>query len=94
MRTVLTAASQTDAAIVRNLLAEHGIPASLIEARGYAGVPYAEVWVVKDEDSDRAVEVIRALHSRSDGESWSCANCGENNPSGFEICWKCARPRQ
>jgi hypothetical protein len=94
MRTVLTAASHTDAAIVRNLLEEHGIPSSLIEARGYGGAPYTEVWVVRDEDSDRAVELIRALHSEAEGQSWDCGKCNENNPSAFEICWKCSSPRQ
>ena len=93
MRAVLTAASQMDATIVRNLLAEHGIPSSLIEMRGYGGAPYTEVWVVNDEDGDRAVEVIRALHSGVEGPSWSCARCGEDNPSAFETCWKCSTPR-
>lgn len=94
MKAVLTAASQADAAIVRNLLAEHGIPSSLIEMRGYGGAPYTEVWVAKDEDSDRAVEVIRALHSGIEGEPWKCGRCKESNPSAFEVCWKCSSLRE
>jgi hypothetical protein len=94
VKTVLTAASHTDAAIVRNLLAEQGIPSSLIELRGYGGAPYTEVWVVKDEDSDRAVQAIRALHAKAEGQFWRCAKCNESNPSEFDICWKCSSPRQ
>ena len=93
MKPVLTAASQADAAIVRNLLAEHGIPSSLVEMRGYGGAPYTEVWVAKDEDGERAVEVIRALHSSAEGEPWKCRKCDESNPSAFEICWNCSSSR-
>jgi hypothetical protein len=90
MKAVLTAASHTDAALIRNMLEQSGIPASLIDARGYAGQPYSEVWVNRDEDSDRAVEAIRRLHARTDDqESWKCEKCNEDNPGSFELCWKC-----
>jgi hypothetical protein len=90
MKAVLTAASPTDAALIKNMLEERGIPSSLIEARGYAGAPYAEVWVNRDEDSDRAVEAIRLLRSNApEPGSWTCASCGETNPGTFDVCWKC-----
>ena len=90
MKAVLTAASHPDAALVRNMLERNGIPSSLIEHRGHAGQPYTEVWVVRDEDSDRAVAAIRLLHSNAlDQGSWKCAKCEEDNPGTFEVCWKC-----
>ena len=90
MKAILTGASPTDAALVRNMLEENGIPSSLIEARGYAGQPYTEVWVVRDEDSERAIEAIRLLHSNARDEgTWKCSKCEEDNPGNFEVCWKC-----
>ena len=90
MKAILTGASNTDAALVRNMLEESGIPSSLIESRGYAGQPYAEVWVVRDEDSERAIEAIRTLHANTRGQrNWRCSTCKEDNPGNFEVCWKC-----
>ncbi len=90
MKAILTGASNTDAALVRNMLEESGIPSSLIEARGYAGQPYAEVWVVRDEDSERAIEAIRTLQANTRGQgTWWCSKCKEDNPGNFEVCWKC-----
>ncbi len=94
MKAVLTAASHPDAALIRNMLAERGIPSFLIEQRGYAGQPYTEVWVDRDEDSDRATDAIRELHSNTqDQGSWKCAKCSEDNPGSFELCWKCGSPK-
>ena len=94
MKAVLTAASLADAALVRNMLEERGIPSSLIEARGYAGQPYAELWVDRDEDSDRAVAAIRLLRSNAETEAnWNCRACHETNPGTFDLCWKCGGSR-
>jgi hypothetical protein len=94
MKAVLTAASLTDATVIRNMLEERGIPSHVIEARGYAGAPYAEVWVNRDEDGDRAVEAIRQLRSDAHEQAgWTCAKCEENNPGAFELCWKCGGAR-
>lgn len=90
MKAVLTAASHPDAALIRNMLEQSGIPASLIEARGHAGQPYTEVWVDRDEDSDRAAAAIRRLRSTAEGQGpWTCATCNEENPGTFDLCWKC-----
>ena len=94
MKAVLTAASHTDAALIRNMLEQKGIRSSLIEARGYAGQPYSEVWVDRDEDSDRAVTAIRQLLSNAEAEAnWNCRACHEINPGTFELCWKCGSSR-
>jgi hypothetical protein len=31
--------------------------------------------------------------SEDPGPSWKCDDCGEDNPSEFEVCWKCRRER-
>jgi len=90
MRNVLVAPSITDAALVRNLLMENGIESQLVEKiRGDWGVPYTEVWVLRDQDGDLAVQLIRRLHSESGQEDWSCAKC----PEAFELCWRCGVAR-
>ncbi|RPI58513.1 MAG: DUF2007 domain-containing protein [Lysobacterales bacterium] len=95
MKAVLTAASHSDASLIRDALERRGIPTSLIEARGYGGVPYTEVWVDRDEDSPRAVEAIRKLHVHDPNQcKWTCADCAEGNPDAFELCWKCGASRR
>lgn len=55
-----------------------------------------ELWptlcVVKDEDYDRAMQVIRDSVSenaeRSDTEV-ACPTCDEMNPGNFDVCWSC-----
>jgi hypothetical protein len=95
MKAVLTAASHPDAALIRNMLEQRGIPSSLIEARGYGGAPYTEVWVDRDEDSPRAIEVIRKLHAHDPNKGkWHCADCAEDNPNTFELCWKCGASKR
>lgn len=94
MKAVLTAASPTDASLIQSMLEQRGISSHVVEARGYAGAPYAEVWVNRDEDADRAIEAIRQLHSSTqDQESWKCAKCDETNPGTFALCWKCGSLR-
>jgi len=55
-----------------------------------------ELWpalcVVKDEDFDRAMQVIRESNSQNAGLSQvevSCPSCKESNPGNFEMCWSC-----
>jgi hypothetical protein len=91
MRNVYVASSLADAALIRNLLSQNGIESQTVEKlRGNIGTPYTEVWVLDDADGDRAVRLIERLTADSaDGDSWRCADCGEENPSTFAVCWSC-----
>jgi hypothetical protein len=56
------------------------------------------VWVILDDDYDRAMEVIRKFQvegSRCDlnTKEWRCSKCGESNEGQFSECWKCGAPR-
>lgn len=91
MRTVFTAPTTTEAAVVRNLLVRHGIYGRLVNRSfGRFGVPHAEVWVPEVEE-DRAMELVRELYSEpaEEEEAWRCRHCGESNPGSFELCWSC-----
>lgn len=95
MRNVFVATSLADATHVSNLLHENGIESQTVEKlRGNIGTPYTEVWVIDEADGDRAIELIKQLNAESDEEDfWNCANCGEEVPSSFGICWSCSSPR-
>lgn len=94
MRNVFVASSLADASLVRNLLSENGIESQAVEKlRGNIGTPYTEVWVLNDSDGDRAVRLIKQLNAESEGDPWKCADCGEENPPTFAVCWNCATAR-
>jgi len=56
------------------------------------GETWMEVWVVKDEEADRALKLISQVVDPPPDDDWSCANCNELNPSTFETCWHCGKP--
>lgn len=99
MRNVFQSPVLADAAIVRNMLVEHGIEAQLIEgqtAHGMGVTGASEVWVVRDADGDRAAELVRELERSQQTEQrhqWTCRECRESNPGAFEVCWSCSAAR-
>jgi hypothetical protein len=50
----------------------------------------AELWLLHDEDYDRAKAVIETqiLHPPP-LSPWICDKCGEMNEGSFQVCWKC-----
>jgi hypothetical protein len=95
MRNVFVATSLADARLVHDLLAVNGIESQTVEKlRGNIGTPYSEVWVIDDSDGERALALIKVLHSESDqGPQWRCPACGEPNAPAFELCWQCGKDR-
>lgn len=69
----------------------------------------AEVWVEEHAARRAARVVESLLSTNQDGAlsvvvdgpegrlssapEWSCRDCGEGNPVGFELCWSCQRER-
>jgi len=51
----------------------------------------AEVWVLRDDDVQRSLEVLR--RPAVTGPDWNCANCGEVLAAQFTQCWKCGTVR-
>jgi hypothetical protein len=86
-----------EANILRGFLEQAGVPVTLhgeALSGAYSGVPrVADVRVmVPAAFRDRAqalVEEYQSGPSVEDGEPWRCADCGEENDAGFEICWRC-----
>ncbi len=55
-----------------------------------------ELWptlcVVKDEDYDRAMQMIRESVTEDSEKSdydVKCPKCSEENPGNFDLCWSC-----
>lgn len=63
-------------------------------AAGAAGdlVPHEtwlELWVVNDQEYDKAINVISASFSHDGDAEWLCSNCREKNDASFDYCWNC-----
>ena len=52
---------------------------------------YPELWIVNDEDTDRAQELIAKWQSQeaTQLEAWTCPHCNEQNEGQFGECWNC-----
>jgi hypothetical protein len=48
---------------------------------------WPELWV-DEQDVDKAKAVIDNMNNDS-SVVWSCGECKEENPAGFDICWQC-----
>lgn len=92
-----TAANLQDAHILIGLLHAEGIEARIFNASAQGGLgeipfvqAYPEIWLVNPSDRDRARRLFEAFEQPGDGAtSVRCVSCGEDNPSGFDICWNC-----
>jgi hypothetical protein len=51
-----------------------------------------EVWVLREDDADRADVLLRESFSSRPGEPWGCA-CGERIEPQFTQCWRCGAYR-
>lgn len=63
---------------------------------GVGDIPFLEclpeLWVARDEDYDRAVELIAEVRAeRPAAREWTCRACGETNEGQFAACWRCGR---
>jgi hypothetical protein len=95
MRRLYRAADLPEAQLLIGLLATAGIEARLFNrhARGALGdIPfpetYPEIWLAEARDLERARRIL-AQYERPTAAETRCRACGEDNPGGFELCWRC-----
>ena len=94
---IYSAASLPDAHLVRGLLGQAGIDATVFNENlqgGLGEIPfthaYPEVWLVDERNCQRAREVIRQIERPAQGlGSIFCPRCHEGRPGHFQICWNC-----
>ena len=97
MQRVFTAPTLLEAHLVQQMLEAELIPAAVFNenAHGAAGeLPitetWPEVWIKDGRHCSEARSIIERYEATSSGEMRApCAQCGENNPGNFELCWYC-----
>jgi len=52
---------------------------------------YPELWVLEDEQADRAREILQAYLAAPPGEAWTCPACGAEVNGELAACWRCGR---
>lgn len=94
---IYSAATLPDAHLVRGLLGQAGIDATVFNENlqgGLGEIPfthaYPEVWIVDERDLQRAREVIRQIEQPAPSSgSVICPRCHECSPGHFQVCWNC-----
>ena len=51
---------------------------------------WPEIWVLNDNDYDKAKSAIEASQKSANMVDWICNKCLEKNDASFEICWQCS----
>ena len=56
---------------------------------------WPEIWVLHDEQRDRARALVEAFLAAGDGADgpWTCGDCGEAIEAVFSECWSCGSER-
>ena len=86
--------------LLKSRLEEAGIPCLLRNEQISQVIPSAafsaELWIVNDEDYQRAVDLCEAWrHPSSEArQAWICPKCGEELEGQFRACWKCGSNRE
>ena len=102
MKKIYSAADLPQAYLVSHLLDRAGIAHHVFNANlqgGVGEIPFThtwpEIWIVDEADAERATGIVRAYEQGpAPGELSRCPACGEENPAGFEICWRCGTALQ
>jgi hypothetical protein len=100
MKRLFTAAHLPEAHLVRGLLANAGIPVRVFNEYAQGGLgdlPAAsvlpEVWLEDERDEMIARKIVTGYEQgRAAPGAQRCANCGEENPRDFAVCWQCQKP--
>jgi hypothetical protein len=97
MKKVYSANNLMEAQIVLDLLEHAYIPAQLFNQHAQSGMgeipfthAYPEVWVMRDEDYERGKLIVQTYEKTpAPTGTIHCPACGEENPTNFQLCWKC-----
>lgn len=98
VKRIYLAANLPEAHLLLHSLQAENIAAVVFNENAQGGVgelpfthAYPEVWIERPEDEMKARQLVRKFESISESvPSKTCQDCGEVNPSTFEVCWQCA----
>lgn len=98
MHRLYSASDLQEAHLIAGLLRQEGIPVYVFNENAVGGmgeIPFTqtwpEIWLEDERDRPRAEALIARFERSSDTDRAPvlCTSCAEENPGGFEICWKC-----
>lgn len=100
MERVYVAANLQEAYLILHRIQHAGIGARVLNehaASGLGDLPFThihpEVWVEDPRDAPQARALVREYEAiEAQPHDVRCAQCGEDNPHTFELCWRCAAP--
>lgn len=55
---------------------------------------WPELWVINEEDFDKAQAILTQIEDNSWHNEWTCNFCQEKNADSFEYCWNCRNDRE
>ena len=96
---IYIARARFDAFLVADRLNQAGIRAHVFNqhAQSIVGdvppdVAQPQVWLERESDLERAAILLSRLEeeARRTG-TLRCAQCGEESPANFDLCWNCGR---
>jgi hypothetical protein len=102
MKKVFSSIELSETVLVRDALLHQGVAATIQnEYSGRTAIPEfrpaAEVWVSDDGDYESArrivTDTIATIDSKAHAAPWICANCSEENPQSFDVCWSCGHEK-
>lgn len=97
MQKIYTAGNLQEAYLIVHRLAQAGLEARVLNEHAQGGLGelpfthvYPEVWLVEPAEAERAREIV-AEYEQAEPPAGprTCRACREENPGGFEVCWRC-----
>jgi len=100
---VYRASNSAEGHLIKGMLEQHGMLVRIIGDGLSSGVGELPTDVMQVEIQVQpgyrrlARQLISEYEKRATEEvqrmaGWPCPDCGEENPSSFDICWKCQQP--
>lgn len=97
MQKLYTSANLQDAYLLAHRLVQAGIEVRILNEHAHGGLGelpfthvYPEVWLLEPADAARAHAIVAEYeHRAAEAGHRPCRACGEENPAGFELCWRC-----
>lgn len=97
MKKIYSAGNLQEAYLVRDLLIQAGVPATIFNEHAMAAMgempftsAYPQVWIEQPHQEQHARAVIADYEKRPVRSApRTCASCGEASPGEFELCWSC-----
>jgi hypothetical protein len=99
MKMLYSSMNRTEVGLLKSILEGARIELEVRNEFTNANYPtapfYPELWVIHDEDFDKAAELRDAWRVAPPlaQSAWSCPRCGEQLEAQFTSCWKCGASR-